>query len=80
MDVLPLVAVAIFGVLHWEAISAEPSSPFLSWATPITSATVLLLASFAVLAGLPILEELVRTRRHRIERERRYQAGLATIK
>lgn len=79
MDVLPLVTVAVFGVLHWDAISAGLSSPILSVA-PITSAGVLLLASFAVLTGVPILEELVRTRRHRAERERRYQAGLATIK
>jgi hypothetical protein len=80
MEVLPLVAVAIFGVMHWEAISAGLTTPILSWASPLTSAHVLLLASFVVLAGIPILEELVRTRRYRVERERRYQAGLATIR
>lgn len=80
MDVLPLVAVAIFGVLHWNEISAGLKSPLLSLATPVTSARILLLASFAVLAGVPILEELVRTRRHRFEHKRNYQAGLATIK
>jgi hypothetical protein len=47
---------------------------------PPTPARLLLLASFAVLAGGPILEELVRTRRHRFEGDRRCQAGLATIK
>jgi hypothetical protein len=40
-----------------------------------------LLASYTVLAGVPILEELVRTLRYRNEREQqRYQAGFATIK
>ncbi len=80
MEVLPLVALAIFGVLHWGEISAGLSSPILSLATPVSTASILLLASFAVLAGAPILEELMRTRRHRSERERRYQAGLATIR
>jgi hypothetical protein len=80
MEVLPLVAVALFGVLHWNEIGAGLTSPLLSLATPVTSAGILLLASFAVLAGVPIIEELVRTRRHRFERKRNYQAGLATIK
>lgn len=80
MEVLPLVAVAMFGVLHWGQISVGLTSPILSLATTITSSSLLLLASFAVLAGVPILEELMRTRRHRTERERRYHAGLATIK
>lgn len=80
MEVLPLVAVAMFGVLHWDEIRGGLTTPLLSLATPITSSSVLLLASFALLAGIPIIEELMRTRRHRTERERRYQAGLATIK
>lgn len=79
MEVLPLVAVAIFGILHWREISAGLTPPILSLA-PITSGKLLLLASFAVLAGVPILEELVRTHRRRADRDRRYQAGLATIK
>lgn len=79
MEVLPVVAVAIFGVLHWDEISGGLSSPILSL-TPVTSGRLLLLASFAVLAGAPILEELVRTRRHRSTKERHYQEGLATIK
>lgn len=79
MEVLPLVAVAIFGTLHAEQIGARPTSPILSLAAPVSSGAVLLLASFAVLAGAPVLEELMRTRRHRAERKRG-QAGLATIK
>ena len=80
MDVLPLVAVAIFGVLHWQEISAGPAGASLT-VRPPDAARLWLLAGFTVLAGTPILEELVRTRRHRGEREQqRYQAGLTTIK
>ncbi|WP_203165359.1 hypothetical protein [Steroidobacter gossypii] len=80
MEVLPVVAVAIFGVLHWAEIGAGLTSPILALETPVSSGRALLLASFAVLAGVPVLEELVRTRRHRSDRERRYHEGLATIK
>lgn len=62
MDVLPLVAVALLGVQHREEIRAG-SMTF----APISSIDlerVLLLLSFAVLAGLPILEELLRGLRH----------------
>ena len=77
MDVLPLVAVALIGVLHWPEITASPSSPIFS-PRPADLGRMLLVGSFAVMAGVPILEELARTRRHR--GERRVQAGLATIK
>lgn len=84
MEVLPLVATAIVGVLHWNRISeglTDPVvSPVVSLVTPLTSARILLLGSFVVLAGVPVLEELVRTRRHRLERASARQAGLATIK
>jgi hypothetical protein len=61
MDVLPLVAVAILGVQHWPEISAGTMTFALDAA--IDSERVLLLTSFAVLAGLPVLEELLRTLR-----------------
>jgi hypothetical protein len=77
MDVLPLVAVALIGVLHWPEITASPSAPIFSLQPPDVG-RVLLVGSFAVLSGVPILEELARTYRHR--GERRFQAGLATIK
>lgn len=64
MDVLPLVAVALVGVLHWPEITASPVSPIFSMQSPDLAA-VLLVASFAVLSGAPILEELARTYRHR---------------
>jgi hypothetical protein len=80
MDVLPIVAVAIYGVLHWQRIGAGLAGD--QWVLLRPDAVrVGLLASFVLLAGLPILEELVRTLRHRGERDQRsYQAGLATIK
>ncbi len=80
MDVLPLVATTVFGVLHWEAIRAGVTTRIVWSAGPVTSGSVLLVASFAVLSGAPILEELQRTRRKQLERERQSHAGLATIK
>jgi hypothetical protein len=80
MDVLPLVATTLFGVLHWDAISGGLTTRLIELAVPRTSGRVLLVASFAVLSGAPILEELRRTRRKRLGREHRSQAGLATIK
>jgi hypothetical protein len=77
MDVLPLVAVALVGVLHWSEITGSSSSPMFSL-RPFELGRMLLVGSFAVLSGVPILEELARTYRHR--GERRFQAGLATIK
>lgn len=80
MDVLPLVAVAIFGVLHWQEIGTGLDGASLAL-VPADSSRPGLLASFATLAGVPVFEELVRTLRHRGERQQqRYQAGLATIK
>jgi hypothetical protein len=61
MDVLPLVAVAILGVQHWPEIRAWTMTFTLGAA--IDFERVLLLTSFAVLAGLPVLEELLRTLR-----------------
>lgn len=77
MNVLPLVAVALVGVLHWDEISASSGAPTFSL-RPFDLGRMLLVGSFAVLSGVPILEELARTYRHRGERQP--QAGLATIK
>jgi hypothetical protein len=62
MDVLPLVAVALLGVLHWQEI--RTGSTTFALVSPVTFERVLLLAVFVVLAGLPILEELLRGLRH----------------
>jgi hypothetical protein len=61
MDVLPLVAVAVLGVQHWPEIRAGSIELSLRPATELQR--VLLLASFAILAGFPVLEELLRTSR-----------------
>jgi hypothetical protein len=59
MDVLPLVAVALLGVQHWPEIRAGSTTFALHSAIELER--VLLLSSFAILAGLPVLEELLRT-------------------
>jgi hypothetical protein len=73
MDVLPLVATTLFGVLHWDAISGGRTTHIVGLAAPVTSGRVLLVASFAVLSGVPIIEELRRTHRKRFEREHQSQ-------
>jgi hypothetical protein len=72
MDVLPLVAVAVLGVQHWQEIRTA-SLEFTS-RQRIELDRALLLLSFAVLAGFPILEEMLRTARSRVH------VGLATIR
>ena len=62
MDVLPLVAVALLGVQHWAEIRG--GSMTLALLPSIDLERVLLLSSFVVLAGLPIVEELLRCLRH----------------
>jgi hypothetical protein len=80
MDVLPLVALAIFGVLHWPEIGAGLKGASFS-VVRTDQSRVALLASFIVLTGVPIVEELVRTLRSRSDPAReRNQVGLATIK
>jgi hypothetical protein len=61
MDVLPLVAVAVLGVQQWQEIRAGSMTFALHPSMDLPR--VLLLSSFAVLAGLPVLEELLRTLR-----------------
>jgi hypothetical protein len=80
MEVLPLVAVALFGVLHWPAIDAPIEGPMFALRSSLILGDWLLWASFPLLAGSPVLEELARTRRYRVARDARFQAGLATIK
>ena len=62
MDVLPLVAVALLAVLHWQEIRAGSTAFALQ--AGLDMKRVLLLSSFAVLAGPPVLEELLRGLRH----------------
>lgn len=62
MDVLPLVAVAMLGVQHWQQIRVGSTAFALQAAVDMEP--VLLLSSFALLAGLPVFEELLRGLRH----------------
>jgi hypothetical protein len=74
MDVLPLVAVALLGLLHWPEI--RTGSMTLAPIASIDLERVLLLASFVVLAGLPIVEELLRClRHHEVEHRDQGQKG-----
>jgi hypothetical protein len=61
MDVLPLIAVAVLGVQHWPEI--RDGSMTFARAAALDPDRVLLLSSFVVLAGVPVLEELLRTLR-----------------
>ena len=72
MEVLPLMATALFGLLHWPEIRAGITSPLISLRPSLGVTQALLIGSFVVLPGVPILEELVRTRRHRFERDERF--------
>ena len=66
MDVLPLVAIALLGAQYWQETRA--GSITLARVPSVGLERVLLVASFLVLAGLPILEELLRgLRHHKIE-------------
>jgi uncharacterized membrane protein HdeD (DUF308 family) len=66
MTVLPIVAVGLVAIAHWDDIrssawAVQPRKD--SGSRPLAA---LLVASYFVLAGLPIVEELIRTsRRHR---------------
>jgi hypothetical protein len=57
MDVIPCVAVALLIMVHWP-VRAAPE-----WRTSIEPGSWLLLGTFIVLSGAPILEELIRTHR-----------------
>jgi hypothetical protein len=65
MEVLPLTAVAVLGVQHWQEIRG--GSMTLALTAAVDRDRVLLLTSFVVLAGAPVLEELLRTLRKRPE-------------
>jgi hypothetical protein len=61
MDVLPLVGVALIGVVHWTEIRTASAALVLHAATE--KGRILFLSSFLLLGGLPIAEELLRTLR-----------------
>lgn len=73
MDVIPFVAVCLLALMHWDTLVVpEVNRPLLRWKDdPLEIVHIaLLLGSFFVLAGVPIVEEWLRTRRGKgVERE-----------
>ena len=59
LNVIPLIAVGLLAAMNWPLSSHAAAGPWFE------SAPTSLLVSFCVLAGAPILEELVRTLRAR---------------
>jgi hypothetical protein len=61
MEVLPVVAVGLLAALNWDDVRAGTWT--LRWKSPPLSPMVhlALLGSFFVLAGTPVIEELIRT-------------------
>lgn len=81
MDVLPFIAVCLLALMNWDTLFIrEASGSMLRLKDdPLTSAEIgLLLGSFFVLAGGPLAEEWVRTRRAQVRELRattKYQAA-----
>ncbi|MGH8185691.1 MAG: hypothetical protein ACREUC_03945, partial [Steroidobacteraceae bacterium] len=76
LDVIPLVAALIFGVLHWPEISAGRWTIVAESVREDDLIDRLLLLSFAVLAGTPVIEELIRTLRARPDAARHHSTPL----
>jgi hypothetical protein len=76
LDVIPLVAVLLFGVLHWSEISAGELTVVAENALEDDFVDRLLLLSFAALAGTPVIEELIRSLRARPDPARRHSTPL----
>lgn len=76
MNVIPIVAVCLLAIMHWETLA---SAPMLRWKDqPLSSPQIAwLLGSFIVLAGTPVLEELIRTR-HTLTRSSEQDAVLTS--
>jgi hypothetical protein len=67
LEVLPLVATALLGTLHWDALASGKNTgvTFLNGRD-----AVLTIVAYAVLAGTPVIEELLRTLRYAMRNER----------
>ena len=62
MDVLPVVAVGLLAILSWQDIWSKPWQLRLD-DNPMDLRKLLLLGSFAIFTGVPVLEEFWRTSR-----------------
>lgn len=65
LDVIPLVAVGLLGVINWPQISAGEFEAAVKAAGDDGIGNRVLLLSFAILAGVPVVEELIRALRAR---------------
>ena len=64
LDVIPFVAVGLLAILYWDEVSLANGAPLRLKDEPLSKVQAgVLLGSFGVLAGIPILEEWFRTRR-----------------
>jgi hypothetical protein len=77
MDVLPVVAVALLAVMHWQALMAPPpfSEQFISQTRITGTQAGWLLLSYFVLGGGPLLSELLSAWRQQSRREAISVAG-----
>lgn len=60
MEVLPWVAVVLFGILHWPEIWSGGASRSLALQEGLDGGHAALVASFIILAGTPVFEEWIR--------------------
>ena len=68
LNVVPLIAVGLLAILNWETLLSLSTDPVIRLKDePLTATHVaMLLGSFTVLAGGPVLEEWLRTYRARL--------------
>jgi hypothetical protein len=60
---IPWFAVALLAVLHWDALTGKtPAIPSLDTSMPLRQ-QLMVVGSYLTLAGIPIVEELIRTLR-----------------
>jgi hypothetical protein len=71
LEVIPIIAVCLLVILNWEILTLGNSNGLLIRLKdePLQrEQALLLLGSYFVLAGVPVLEELLRTRRAEMKR------------
>jgi hypothetical protein len=63
LDVIPWIAVALIGALGWDSIVAAAPAELLSGDRSVSLGGRVVLTIFALFAGIPVLEEFIRTAR-----------------
>jgi hypothetical protein len=82
MDVIPFMAVCLLALMYWDTLAVPDANwPMLRWKdNPLTTPQIaLLLGSFFVLAGVPVAEEWLRTRRAQGDERQRIGAEYRPI-